>query len=79
MGSLPRVLDLELAVELQHLARREDRRMGVEHQVEQRRTAMARSGDVDHPHSTPLIRGACLAPQKKAAYRLGRARLPCDI
>src|SRR6188508_3146955 len=53
--------------------------MGVEHQVEQRRTAMARSGDVDHPHSTPLIRGACLAPQKNAAYRLGRAWLPCDI
>ena len=57
----PEFLDLELAVELQHLTRREDRRMGVEHQVEQRRPAVARSGNVDHPHgrrfSTPVESG----------------------
>jgi hypothetical protein len=32
--------------------------MGVEHQVEERRPAMARSGDVDHPHRRPV---ACRA------------------
>ena len=44
------MVDAELPVELQHLSRREDGWVGVEHQVEQRRPAMARSGDVDHPH-----------------------------
>jgi hypothetical protein len=53
---LARMVDAELAVELQHLSRREDGRMGVEHQVEQRRPAMARPGDVDHPHERPVAR-----------------------
>ena len=54
-GLLARMVDAELPVELQHLTRREDRGMGVEHQVEQRRPAMARSGDVDHPHGRRCI------------------------